>query len=59
MSSKIRTGLLLGIAVMLTACNTRVQEPWVQNDSYLKSERTRSPELAQELDRRLSEQNDR
>ncbi len=54
-----RTGLLLAIAIMLAACNTHVQEPWVPNDSYLKSERARSPELAQQLDRRISEQYDR
>jgi len=55
----LRTGVLLVTAVMLTACNAHVQEPWVPNDSYLKSERTRSPELVQQLESRVSEQNDR
>lgn len=46
-------------AVMLTVCNSRMHEPWVQDEDYLKEERNRTPELDQQLDHRISGQNDR
>ena len=55
----LRLSLLLTTALWLTACNTHVHEPWVQYPSYLKQERTRSPELNQELEHRVNHQIDR
>lgn len=51
--------LLLAVTFLLIGCNTHVHEPWVQDETYLQQERSRAPELAQQLDRRLHEQVDR
>jgi len=50
---------LLLLVIIVTGCDTRVQEPWVQDESYLQQERSRAPELAGQLDRRIQGQNDR
>lgn len=52
----IRSGWILLAAVMLVACDARVHDPWVQYDSYLKQERSRSAELNEQLDRRIQGQ---
>lgn len=46
-------------ALWLTACDTHVHEPWVQNPNYLKQERTVSPALNQRLEHRVFKQIDR
>lgn len=56
---KAKTGLLMFATIWLTACNTHVHEPWVQNPNYLKQERSVSPELNQRLDHRVFKQIDR
>ena len=54
-----RSGTLLIFALLLTACDSRVYDPWVQNDDYAQAERQRSPELNRELDHRVSNLRDR
>lgn len=56
---KIKSGLLLITALWITGCNTEVHDPWVQYPSYLKQERTRSPELNQQLEHRVRHEMDR
>jgi len=55
----MKSGLLLVTALWITGCNTHVHEPWVPNPSYLKQERTRSPELNQRLEHRVRHEMDR
>jgi hypothetical protein len=55
----VRFGILLTMALALTACNTHVHEPWVQFPDYQKQERSRSPELDQQLAQRVEHQVDR
>jgi len=56
---KIKFGLLFIAALWISGCNTHVHEPWVQYPSYLKQERTRSPELNQQLEHRVIHEMDR
>jgi len=56
---KIKFGLLFIAALWISGCNTHVHEPWVQYPSYLKQERTRSPELNQQLEHRVRHEMDR
>lgn len=56
---KIKMGLLIFAMLWLTACDTRVHEPWVQNPNYLKQERSVSPELNKRLEDRVYHQIDR
>ncbi|MGD8546799.1 MAG: hypothetical protein PVG50_04135 [Thiohalophilus sp.] len=55
----IRSGWILLAAIMLVACDARVHDPWVQDDGYLKQERSRSAQQHEQLDRRLHFQADR
>jgi hypothetical protein len=55
----IRIGFLIVASLWLAACNTHVHEPWVQYPSYLKQERSRSPELNQQLEQRVMHEQDR
>lgn len=54
-----RSGWILLAAIMLAACDARVHDPWVQDDSYLKQERSRSAQLDEQLDRRIQGQAER
>lgn len=56
---RIRSGWVLLAAIMLVACDARVHDPWVQDDGYLKQERSRSAQQHEQLDRRLHFQADR
>lgn len=56
---KIKTVLLLLTALLLTACNSHVHEPWVAFPGYLKKERSVSPALNKRLQHRVHYQNDR
>ena len=40
--------LTVGMAALVSSCS-RVQEPWIPSDSYLKQERARSSEQQQQL----------
>lgn len=40
--------LTVGMAALVSSCS-RVQEPWIPSNSYLKEERTRSMEQQQQL----------
>lgn len=53
---KIKSGWIVLAAVMLAGCDTRAHDPWVQDDDYLKEERSRSAQLDEQLDRRLQGQ---
>jgi len=47
--------LLLAILVAgVTACS-RVEDPWVPNDNYLKQQRERPPAVAMKLRQRVTE----
>ena len=50
--------MMLSITI-LAGCTKHIEEPWVPNPDYLKSERARSSDLNQELDNRTYYQNDR
>jgi hypothetical protein len=52
-------GVTLGILVLVAACRSSVQEPWVPEDGYLQQERARSAQLESQLDHRLHWQQDR
>lgn len=54
-----KLGALAFAAVILLGCDSRVHDPWVQYDEYQQAERSRSAQLDQQLDRRISEQRDR
>lgn len=56
---KIRSVWILLAAVILAGCDTRVHDPWVQDEDYLKEERSRSAELNEQLDRRIQNQTGR
>lgn len=45
--------------IILSGCTKHIEEPWVPNPDYLKSERNRSADLNQALDHRTHYQNDR
>ena len=50
---QIKSGWIVLAAIMLAGCDTRAHDPWVQDDSYLKQERSRSAQLDEQLDRRI------
>lgn len=54
-----KLAVLVSILVLITACNAHVEDPWVQDENYLKKERSRMADTAQQLDRRISGQRDR
>ena len=56
---RLKILMLVSAALVLSACNTHVEDPWVQNEDYLKSERMRAAQTAEQLDRRISGQRDR
>ena len=47
--------LLLAALVASTAACSRVEDPWVPNDSYLKQQRERPPATAMQLRQRVLE----
>ena len=55
MSIKVFGYLALGLMLALTAGCSQIHEPWVQSPDQFKAERSRSPELQQELRLRLAE----
>ncbi|MDR9436855.1 MAG: hypothetical protein RI563_08235 [Thiohalophilus sp.] len=56
---KINAGWIVLATVMLAGCDSRTHDPWVQNDDYLKEERSRSAQLDEQLDRRIQGQAER
>ena len=45
--------------IVVSGCSRHIQEPWVPDPGYLKSERSRSADLNETLDHRALHQNDR
>lgn len=56
---RVKSGFLLTLVCLLAACDTHVQEPWVQYPSYQQQERSRSAALNEQLEQRVHFQNDR
>lgn len=56
---RLKLAWLISSLALMAACNTHVQDPWVQDEDYLKQERNRAADTADQLDRRISAQRDR
>jgi len=55
LTKKTTALLLVAVLVSGTAACSRVEDPWVPNDSYLKQQRERPPANAMQLRQRVLE----